>query len=118
MFYKKKIKHTYSCADLELVKSFSQLHFICKQNLPLDTMESLNIFMEGNGIGKTVSYAKGDGPANLLKAMDLCQISKDKKILQNKIFSACIDENTTRAKPVSAIFFRFFFFFFCIFCSK
>ena len=54
----------------------------------------LNVFLEGNGVGKENSlHETGYGAADLLDAMSTCQLEKDRIIMQDALYSTCIDEN-------------------------
>ena len=84
---------------------------ICKNNLPLNTMSALNIFLESHGIGKENKlYATGYGPYELLNAMNESQWETDRIDVSNNLYSCCIDENTTRKKSVTACMFM------CVLC--
>ena len=122
--HKKNLKNKLnSNNDLDLIKSFSQIHLIAKNNLALDSIKCLNTYLQGHGVGKEVTNYEGS-VNKLLETMNSCQIDIDKTDLNDCLFSVALDENTTRHKCASAIMIRcqccfllyLFFFCFILFC--
>ena len=96
---------------MDLIKAFSEMHMLCKNNMAINNISTLDIFLQGHGIGKQyVSYDGGGSVTKLLHAINETQLETDRAELCDNLFSTAVDENTTRSKCASTIMIRCCFF--------